>query len=146
MDGYKRVFFVLEQDADGYPPAGMESIWARSEEGTDCLILDNTPFFATHATLGDTVEVAQESDFLRYERTVASGGNSLIRVAYYEGTDPAEVRKHLEEMGCSTELLSEYSLVSVSVPPNVKLAQVQSFLQKGAAEEKWDYEEPLLRQ
>jgi len=143
-EGYRRIFFALEHDSDGYPPVGVETVWAKEESGTDRFVIDNIPFFATQATLGDVVGVASREGQVWYESTLEHSGNSLIRVLCHKGTDPAEVRQSLEHLGCATEWAAAYSLVAVSVPPNVRLAAVQDVLQRGEVEEKWGYEEPLL--
>jgi len=78
--------------------------------------------------------------------TVHRSRNSLIRVALPGTADPSGVRKPLEDMGCSAEWLPEYSLLAVSVPEEVRLADVQSYLSEGASDGRWEYEEPILRQ
>ncbi|MFT3775587.1 MAG: DUF4265 domain-containing protein [Minicystis sp.] len=145
MAGHQKIIFEIEQDADGYPPVGAEGVWTR-EQGENRFVVDNIPFFATQATMGDVIEAVTDGEVLRYTATIEHTGNSLIRVHPYEGTNPAEVRKALEDMGCATEWLAEYALIAVNVPPSVKLTAVQEILARGAAEGKWDYEEPLLRQ
>jgi hypothetical protein len=141
----KKIFFQLEQDDDGYPPVTVESVWAE-EASPGQFVLDNIPFFITQATLGDVVEAAMDDGVLTYKATVQHKGNSLVRVHYYKETEPSHVREHLENLGCSTEMLSTYSLIAVNIPADVKLDAVQAFLQEGAHEGKWDYEEPLLMQ
>ena len=141
----KKLFFRLEPDEDGYPPVSAESVWAEEQE-PGRLVLDNIPFFATQATLGDVVDAVVEDGVLTYKTTVRHCGNSLIRIVCYKGTDPAEVRRQIEVLGCSSELDSHHSLISVNIPTNIDLKVVQAFLRQGAVEDKWDYEEPLLMQ
>jgi hypothetical protein len=145
MTALKKVVFQLEQDEDGYPPVTIESVWAR-EEADGRFVLDNIPFFATQATLGDLVDVAFEGGEARYVATVRHSGNSLIRVLCARGSDPADVRAGLAALGCSTEWLAAYSIVAVNVPPEVSLSEAQKFLNRGAESGKWEYEEPLLMQ
>ena len=48
--------FQLSQDEDDYPPFDSEQLWAFPYSGAQQLwSLDNTPFFANQATLGDVV-------------------------------------------------------------------------------------------
>jgi hypothetical protein len=145
-DGFVRVFFALEQDEDGYPPVGVETLWARKDGETGRLVLDNIPFFATQAALGDVVSVTHKDGKAWYESTLQRSGNSLIRVLCHKGTDPSAVRQDLEKMGCATEWLPAYCMVAVSLSPSVELTRVQEMLQQGAAEDKWGYEEPILMQ
>src|SRR5262249_956597 len=122
-----------------------ESVWAK-EEPDGRFVLDNIPFFATQATLGDVVAATLEDGCLRYSATLERSGNSLIRVVCFRGTDPMEVRGLLEEVGCSTELFALYSLVAVNVPPSVNLEDVEAALRRGVEDGRWGYEEPLLMQ
>lgn len=142
---HRRIFFALEQDEDGYPPVGEESVWGR-EEGEGLFVIENIPFFAREATIGDVVKAEEDDGVLRYKATVRHSGNSLIRVLYYEGTDPKEAQEELERLGCETELLPDFRLIAVNVPPDVSLLAVQALLQRNSKEGKWGYEEPLLDQ
>lgn len=142
---YRRIFFELEQDEDGYPPAATESVWA-IPQGGDLYKIDNIPFFIREATLDDVVEAVEQDGALTYKATISRSGNSLIRVVYYKGTDPSELREQIKALGCSTEWDDNHHLISVNVPPHVKLTDVQAFLQQGSEQERFDYEEPLLMQ
>jgi Domain of unknown function (DUF4265) len=142
---HRKIVFRLEQDADGYPPVAYEGIWAIYQEGNR-YVIDNTPFFTREATLGDIVEAARRDDELVYVRTLAQSDNSLIRVVYYETTDPTMLRKDLEQIGCSTEWDSDHQLIAINVPPEVKLNDIQEFLQNGFDQDRWDYEEAIMRQ
>jgi hypothetical protein len=142
---HKKVLFKLQRDDEGYPPADVEGIWA--EETADGeLIIDNIPFFAREATLGDIVEVSQAGEEIFYASTRKRSGNSLLRVVFFEGHDPAKLRAELARLGCSTELSHLQSLVAVNVPPEVKIEDVRALLNEGCSKGYWDYEEPILRQ
>ena len=52
----------------------------------------------------------------------------------------------LKEFGCDTELFKAYRMIAVNVPHSVRLQSVQESLQHGLDEERWEYEEPILRQ
>src|SRR5690349_21666617 len=84
MGDLVKVHFRLEQDEDGYPPAGVESVWAQKGAKENEYIIDNVPFFARDATLGDTVTVREEEGRLWFERIVHRSGNSLIRVVFFD--------------------------------------------------------------
>lgn len=140
-----KIIFKLDQDEDGYPPAGYEGVWAR-HEGENRFKIDNIPFFTREATTDDIVEAAEENGQLYYRATIKRSENSLLRVAYFEGTDPVALRENLKALGCSTEWDENHHLISVNVPPEVRLADVQAFLQRGSEQQYWDYEEPILRQ
>ncbi len=143
----RKIFFRLEQDEDGYPPFAVESVWAqRSQDGL--FVLDNIPFFARQATLGDAIEVVYEDDAPYYTSTLQPSGNSLIRVVMFDSSDPAELRSNLVSIGCSTELFSRDTLrlIAVNVPQATPIGEVRALLDRGCDEGHWDYEEAILRQ
>lgn len=142
---HQKVLFELEQDDEGYPPINVEGVWAE-EIGDGRYMIDNIPFFARSATLGDVITVRQFRDEMFYESTQERSGNSLLRVAFFDGRDPSALRSQLTKLGCSTELSHLQSLIAVNVPPTVKLKDVQDVLNEGAGNGCWDYEEAILRQ
>ncbi len=141
-----KVFFQLEPDEDGYPPASVESVWARVEPGTPGLIIENTPFFARQATLGDTVSIRWEEGVRWFESVVERSTNSLVRVAFWDPACLEPVNDALVKMGCVTEYTEHYQLLAVSIPGEVSLLDVQEYLQGEAGRGGIDYEEPILRQ
>jgi hypothetical protein len=138
--------FHLEQDEDGYPPASVESLWVTASSNRNEYVLDNVPFFARDATIGDTVRVREEDGQLWFEALVARSENSLLRIVFFDPAYVEEVGGRLEGFGCSIEYLRAHKLMSVSVPGEVELAAVQAYLQAEASKGHLDYEEPILRQ
>lgn len=134
--------FYLERDEDGYPPVDYEGVWVEKLTETSGII-DNIPFFCRDVSLGDTVRFEMIDDELRYVSTLETSGNSLLRVLYYD-TDPSELRRLLEELGCETELDTIHRLIAVSVPAGGTLGQVQKFLLAKEARGEVGYEEALL--
>src|SRR5262245_25386664 len=98
--GLRKIHFTLEPDEDGYPPCAVESVWGK-EDSEGNFVIQNIPFFVTDATLHDVVAAAPspEDGVLEYKAMVRPSANSLLRVVYYDGTDPAEVWTQLEELG-----------------------------------------------
>jgi hypothetical protein len=142
---HKRILFEIEQDEYGFPPVGAETVWA-IELGGNKFKIDNIPFFARAATLGDVVEANEIDGMLRYKKTISRSGNSLIRIVYYPGTDPKPLVTELEKLGCEAELDGHDHLIAVSVPPHVPLESVQAFLQQGSEMDRFGYEEAILMQ
>lgn len=141
----RKMTFRLAPDADGWPPASAESVWVTARPD-GLFVVENIPFFAAAATLDDIVKAEVEDGELRYQATVTSSGNSLLRVICAKEVDPAQVRASLTSLGCTTELNAGHRLIAVNVPASVRLGAVLSFLEEGAADERWDYEEALLAQ
>jgi hypothetical protein len=141
-----KIHIRLEKDDDGYPPAGVESVWGQPTDTPAEYVVDNVPFFARCATLGDVVQVAEDDQGLWFVGVVRRSGNSLIRVVFFDRSLATSVSKALVDLGCSTEYLAAYGLLAVNVPPEVGLGDVQSYLNTEAGKGALDYEEPLLRQ
>ena len=117
---HHKVVFRIEKGEDGYPPFDLEGVWA--EETTDGgFVIDNIPFFARQATLGDVVEVRHTEGATFYLSTRQRSGNSLLRVVFFEGHDPSNLRFDLAKLGCSTEQSHLQSLIAVNVPSTVKI-------------------------
>lgn len=137
--------FEIEQDEDGYPGIGAETVWA-TPVGEHTYKIDNIPFFVRDATLDDIVEVTETNGVLGYRRTVHRSGNSLIRVHYSADVDPQSIRNELKKLGCSSEWHNKDRLIAVNVPPEVCLENVQTFLREGFDRARFDYEEVILMQ
>lgn len=142
-----RVHFKLDQ-IDDYPPVSVESAWTietPEDEGYG-YVMDSIPFFFSLATLGDRISVEEEGGKLWFKGVVRRSGNSLIRVVLFDPSRTEEVRSALRRLGCDVEALSSYNLLAVSVPENVSLVEVQTYLKAMVDDSVIDYEEPILRQ
>ncbi|HYG06224.1 MAG TPA: DUF4265 domain-containing protein [Stenotrophomonas sp.] len=141
-----KVHFQLLQDADGYPPVAVESIWATPGDAPNIFVLDNIPFFVRQATVGDVVKVREQDGRYWFDHAVAKSGNSLIRAVFFNSTGVDEVKVCLVSRGCAAEYLQAHNLLAVNVPVETDLASIQQYLDAKAAEGMLDYEEPILRQ
>jgi hypothetical protein len=144
--GSVKVHFRLVQDEDGYPPAAVESVWAQPTTKPGEYVLDNVPFFAREATIGDVVLVRDEDGHLWFDKVVRRSQNSLVRVVFFDRTCVERVNERLVSLGCSTEYITAHNLLAVSIPDTVSLRDVQGYLQSEAGSGILDYEEPILRQ
>ncbi len=144
--GSVKVHFRLAQDKDGYPPVAVESVWAQPGANTREFVIDNVPFFAQEATLGDTVLVTEADGHRWFEAVLHRSGNSLVRIVFFDRTCFDRVRAELTALGCATEYLREHNLLAVSIPDSVRLTDVQQYLQGESGRGTLDYEEPILRQ
>ena len=144
-DGVK-IHFRLEQDADGYPPVAVESVWAQPAAEAGEYVVDNVPFFTREATIGDTVRARKEDGNLWFKSVVARSENSLVRIVFFERGAVGAISRQLESLGCSVEYIATHNLLAVSIPGNVLLADIQAYLQHEAKADKIDYEEAILRQ
>ena len=121
---YVKLIIPLEQDEDGYPPAGSERLWAlQVEEGR--YKLDNIPFFARDLALGDIVsavpEEGAEEGVLRYHQVLQHSGHSTFRILVQDESQVSEVCGLLEQLGCATERSHLPRLVAIDIPSTVPL-------------------------
>lgn len=141
-----KIHFRLTPDEDGHPPVAVESVWARPCPTPGEYVLDNVPFFAREATLGDTIRTREVDGQRWFDAVAHRSRNSLVRVVVFDRAAVESTRKQLTELGCTTEYLREHNVLAVSVPPEVRLTEVQRHFQAEASAGRLDYEEPLLRQ
>lgn len=74
-----KVRFALERDADGWPPAETEGLWAEELE-KGLYRLDNTPWFVCGVAADDLVEARPDADgVLLFSRAVRRGGRIIVR-------------------------------------------------------------------
>ena len=141
-----KIHFHLEQDEEDYPPVSTESLWAIPDPKTGEYVIDNIPFFASKATLGDTVTAAEEDGLLWFDALVHRSSNSLLRAVFFVEAHMERVSQHLAALGCSVEYMKTYKLLAINVPGNVELTSIQDYLGGEAVAGNLDYEEPILRQ
>jgi len=141
-----KVHFRLVQDEDGYPSAAVESLWAAPVAEPNEYVVDNIPFFARDATIGDTIRIREESEHWWFERIVRPSRNSLIRVVFFDRTCVEKIGERLVSLGCSIEYSKDINLMAINIPINVALIDVQSYLKAEASKGSIDFEEPILRQ
>jgi hypothetical protein len=137
-----QIFFELSPDSTGYPPAEHERLWALATEVPMEYLLDNIPFFARSATMGDRIRVQSKNDKLWFRETIIASTNSLIRAIARK--DPLPIKSELEKMGCACELSAPFHLVAANVPRE-KLQKVKARLTEWVKTGEVDYEEALLR-
>jgi hypothetical protein len=140
-----KIAFHLIRDAEDYPPADWEHLWA-IPRGEDHFELDNIPFFAKEVAAGDLVAAQRDGeDQLIFERVIQSGGHSTVRVIMFDPDQKAAVRRELEKLGCETEGSHLPNLFAVDVPPEAAYTDVMNLLTGKASKDVLDYEEAAVR-
>jgi hypothetical protein len=134
----------LVRDADDYPPADWEHLWAICRSETEYQI-DNIPFFAKEVSDGDIVAVKHANAELVFDRVIRASGHSTLRVILFGDTSKEKVRADLAALGCETEGSHLPSLISVDVPPQVEYEAVLGYLRSAAERDQLDYEEAAIR-
>jgi hypothetical protein len=134
-----RIDFLLEPDADGYPPASVETIWA-VDLGDGTYRLDNTPFFAKGVSAEDVVEAPITDGRPTFSIVLRRGGHSTVRVVVFDPTKVADTRAMLAGLGASSELSHIPQLISVDIPPEARLEEILRVLAAGESGDRWTYE------
>lgn len=140
-----KVFFRLHPDAEGYPPASVESVWAQRFENGTCRI-DNIPFFSRDATQGDLVTVQEAEDVLWFVKIVEPSANSLMRIVFFDLSQMERINQWCVQAGCETEYSAPHKLLAVSIPLKASLSEIRGRLDKEMNDGFIDYEEAIVRQ
>lgn len=141
MSAHVKLLCHIEREDSGVE---VESLWATREPNG--YRIDSIPFFARGLAWGDVVAVSLDADGgMRFTELVAASGHSTVRVLLSSADDVNPVRDELRVMGCDSELCGVL-LVAVDVPPNVSYASVRTYLEKGEADGKFEFEEGCLGQ
>ncbi|MGW0886307.1 DUF4265 domain-containing protein [Streptomyces sp. NPDC002671] len=140
-----KVHFRLETDEDGWPPASVESLWA-VDLGDGTVRLDNTPWFVRGVASGDVIRVEADDDGCRWAgETVRGSENCTIRLIVVRDGGSAAARQTVLEtfhrLGTIGEGIERFRMVALDVPPDADLPRVRKFLEHGAAEGWWHWEE-----
>jgi hypothetical protein len=144
MDQVK-VFFALEQDDDGWPGVGAESVWAFSTDDPDEYVIDNVPFYTFDAMVEDTVRVTRDADGVRwFAQVVREAERSLLRVIVMDASHGGATRAALEALGCATEGANE-KFFALDVPFSVDLGSIHAWLDERLAQGVLEYEDAILR-
>lgn len=143
IPAYKIVLWHLEQDAQGYPPASVEGLWAkRTEAGYQ---VDSIPFYAYGIAPGDTISISEDGEQTWFETLQHSGGASVFRVRVKNLDDLEQVRASLEDFGCPHEVEKAVRMLAVHVPPSRSLDTLLYYLLTQRQAGLLDFEEGVLR-
>lgn len=142
-----RVRFTLEREGADWPPAEKEDIWAIPLEG-DVAKVGSIPWFVQNIALGDLIAVRRvrdgEADFV--EKLKWSGNCTLRIIPFGDDSDAAiaEVIRRLSEYNVNIEVLGQFGLVAINVPPSIDCVQFKEILDLGEEQALWSYEEACI--
>jgi hypothetical protein len=142
-----KVHFRMEVE-DGWPPAGVESLWAVGV-GEGEVRLDNVPFFVRGIACGDVVAVSPDEDGQLWAGDVLRrSSNCTIRliVTRDEGSGAARqsALRAFQRLGVEGEGIERFGMVALDVPPTADLRKVRKLLNHGVAERWWHMEEGFI--
>jgi len=140
---YKIVLWRLEQDANGYPPASVDALWAkRTATGYQ---VESTPFYAYGIAPGDTISTTQEGEQVWFQALQKSAGASVFRIRVKAADDVEQLRAALEEFGCPCHAEPAVRMLAVEVPPSRTLDTLLYYLLTQREAGILDFEEGVLR-
>jgi|SRR5579884_465712 len=139
-----KIIFRLQRDEEGYPPVDEESLWA-VPVGKRRFKIDNIPFFVVGISADDIVEADKRDAGYYFQRVVVPSGHSTIRVLCMDASNVGDLRKKLEELGCTSEGSHLPRLFAVDVPPEAPWSNVIAFLKETEESGLIEYEEGALR-
>jgi len=140
---YKIVLWRLEQDAQGYPPASVEGLWAKPTAAG--YQVDSIPFYAYGIAPGDTISIREDGEQSWFEALQQSGGASVFRIRVKAAGDLEQVRAALEDFGCPCEVEQAVKMLAVEVPPARTLDTLLYYLLTQREAGTLDFEEGVLR-
>jgi hypothetical protein len=141
-----RVRFHLDRDADGWPPADSEGLWARPS-GAGTYVLENCPWFVRGVAAGDEVAAVADGDGVLWAtERVRWGGRQTIRVIpFRDGPLEGDLQRVLDEVaecGATGEGLGErIPIVALDLGPETDLATLKAVLRHGDEWGWWEFEE-----
>lgn len=144
-----KVRFALERDADGWPPADSEGLWAEPVS-RDLYRLENTPWFARGVAANDLIEARPDADgVLWFVQLRERGGRIVVRVIpRADGPLDGSRRRVLdvfEPLGVRGEgMSSPVNMVALDIGPEAALSSVKSLLAAGESDGRWYYEEGCI--
>lgn len=142
-DAYKKVLFRLEQDAQGYPPASVEGLWAKAVEGG--YEVDSIPFYVYGIAPGDIIGTRDEDGESWFESLRVSSASSVFRIIVKPPETLDQVRAAMVDFGCTCEEERAVRMLAVAVPPQRSLDTLLYYLLTQREAGLVDFEEGVLR-
>jgi hypothetical protein len=134
------VYFRLERDADGFPPADEESLLGTRLDDAHYR-LESAPIFVRGVASGDVVQVRDVEGRLWFQRVTERGGHRTIRVSMLDTSLADGVKQVVRGFGCDLEKSQIAGYFSIDVPPDANKTELLAFLREQRAAQTLDYEE-----
>ena len=121
---------------------GIESAWAIPVD--KYFQLDNILFYTPEYSLGDIVSVEDRAGELFVTGLIKESGHSTVRIIFEDKRVVSSIRKHLESLGCDSEISDVPILISIDIPPEVNYSIIKEYLVEGERLSKWSFEESCI--
>lgn len=144
MAEHKKIVFRLQPDADGYPPVTREGLWAIPLPNGN-FVIDNIPFYAGGISAEDEVEAEIVDGELFFKNLLKPSGISTFRLILTDPAVNAQVRAHLESIGCKSEYNQHMGLIAVEIPSDTPIHPFLNYIVEEKGKGALDFEEGALR-
>ena len=100
---FVKIAFRLPDPEDGFPPADVETMWARPlEDGT--FAVENTPFFFSGIGFGDVVRTVEIDGIRWFTEIVKPSGHGTIRIVMQREEEQSRIVQIVRDLGFSIEV------------------------------------------
>lgn len=133
---------IVEIDPTEWHGHGTETLWAE-ELANNTFRVKNIPFYAKNISLEDTILTEQREGNWFVKFIKERGGHSTCRIIINKNITAEKFREYwelLEKIGCTYEK-GEGRLFAIDIPPGADIYDAYRLLEKGEANEIWDFEE-----
>lgn len=134
------IYFRLERDADGFPPADEESLFGTRLDDVHYR-LESAPIFVRGVDNGDIVQVRDVEGRLCFVRVTEKGGHGTIRIILRDASGADRVKQMVRGFACDLERGQIAGYFSIDVPPDANKVELMAFLREQRAAKTLDYEE-----
>ena len=144
MNQHVKIVFKLLDDGSGYPPVGVERLWATPLNNGN-FIIDNIPFYVVGISSGDEVSSLEVNGEFIFSNLVKKSGNSTFRLFLNNPETSENVRLALRQKGCSSEFNQHVGVVAVEIPESVEIYPFLEYIVNEQNSDELDIEEGALR-
>ncbi len=116
----EKIIFALDIK-DGWPPVSSEGVWC--EKVGNNFRLNSIPFFIKGLAFGDEF-VATPDDVNNHifeYKVIKESGHSVVWLMNIENIDLSEYIAEIENFCCNAEVLKQFKIYSIDIPPNINL-------------------------
>ncbi len=137
--------------ADGWPPVGVEGLWAE-RVGGDLYRIANAPWFAPGLAVDDVVRVVlvEGEEHPWVVEVVEPSDHVTVRlIVFAEGPLGGDLGRALEEftrLGVYGEGVEQYSMLALDIVPENPHREVHQLLLQGNTEGWWTFQEARMTQ
>lgn len=133
------VWFALEVDEEGWPPVEAEEVHAE-KAGDGRFRLTGIPVFVMGVAPGDVVEVDRDQKTKqRWVTSVVETAGWWVSRVVPKTVNEDTVVERFQNLGVTVQL-TDWSMVALAIPPEIKASKVLALLRDGAARGDWYFD------